>query len=125
MFLKDVLNKCKEEGYPVTAGGLYFAGKKYGFLKKCEGSRNLEFDKQGFFEWLKKAKEEIPEGWMTFNDIHKKLGISLSQVYIICKDPASEARSFGAGIGVMYADPKRVEKLIKQRENDHKEKWED
>ena len=50
LFLKDVLNKCKEEGYPVTAGGLYYAGNKYGFLVKKEGSRNLEFNKDKFFE---------------------------------------------------------------------------
>ena len=125
LFLKDVLNKCKEEGYPVTASGLYYAGNKYGFLIKKEGSRNLEFNKDGFFEWLNKAKEEVPAGWMSLNEISKKLGISLSQAYILSKDDKSGAKSFGAGPGVLYADPKRFEEIIKQRSESHKEKWSD
>lgn len=123
MHLKDVLNKCKEEGYPVTAPGLYFAGKKFGFIKRNEGERNLEFDKDSFFEWLRKAKEEIPEGWLPLSKIPGKFGISLAQVYILVKDPESGARSFGTGKGVIYVDPERIEKIIRERENKHKENW--
>ena len=123
MHLKDVLEKCKEEGYPVTSAGLYFAGKKYGFLVKQEGCRNLDFDKEKFFEWLYKAKQEIPEGWLPLSAIPKKFGISLSQTYILCKDERSGAKPFGAGAGVLYVDPKRIEELIKQRDESRKEKW--
>lgn len=123
MFLKDVLNKCKEEGYPITAAGLYYAGKKYGFLVRQDGERNLDFDKEKFFEWLNKAKEEIPEGWVPLSQIPKLLGISLSQTYILAKDENSGARSFGAGVGVIYVDPRRIEEIIKQREENRKEKW--
>ena len=70
MHLKDVLNKCKEEDYPITASGLYYAGIKNGFLTKKEGNRNLDFNKEKFFEWLEKAKEEIPEGWVSINQLH-------------------------------------------------------
>ena len=125
MFLKDVLNKCKEEGYPVTSSGLYYAGEKYGFLIKKEGNRSLEFDKDKFFDWLKKAKQEIPEGWVSLNELHIKLDISLSQAYILSKDPASGAKAFGAGPGVIYVDPERIKAIIKPREHDHKEKRED
>ena len=123
MFLKDVLNKCKEEGYPVTASGLYYAGNKYGFFVKKEGSRKLEFNKDKFFDWLNKAEEQVPEGWMSLNEISKKLKISLSQTYILSKDANSGVKSFGAGPGVLYADPKRIEEIIKQRRESHKEKW--
>ncbi len=123
MFLKDVLNKCKEEGYPVTASGLYFSGKKYGFLIKKEGCRNFDFDKEKFFEWLRKAKEEIPENWVSLNQLHKDLNISLSQAYILSKDPESGAKSFGAGVGVVYVDPERIKQIIRKREDEHKEKW--
>lgn len=125
MFLKDVLNKCKEEGYSVTSSGLYYAGEKYGFLIKKEGNRNLEFDKEKFLEWLAKAKQEIPEGWVSINELHNILGISLSQAYILSKDEDSGAKTFGAGPGVIYVDPERIKAIIKQRENDHKEKWEE
>ena len=125
MFLKDVLNKCKEEGYPVTSSGLYYAGTKYGFLKKQEGNRNLEFDKEKFLEWLAKAKQEIPEGWVSINQLHTVLAISLSQAYILSKDPESGAKAFGAGPGVIYVDPERIKEISKRRNDSHKEKWEE
>ena len=125
MYLKDVLNRCREEGYPITASGLYYAGKKFNFIVKREGNRNLEFDKEAFFKWLNKAKEEIPEGWLPLCEIAKLFKISLSQAYILAKDKNSGARGFGAGEGVIYVDPKRIKEIIKQREDSHKEKWED
>lgn len=123
MYLKDVLNKCKEEGYPITAQGLYYAGNKYGFLTKHEGSRNLDFNKDKFYQWLNKAKEEIPKGWLSLNEVSKKLKISLSQAYILSKDLNSGAKSFGAGPGVVYVDPGKIEELIEHRNEQHKEKW--
>lgn len=123
MHLKDVLNKCKEKGYPITASGLYYAGMKNGFLTKKEGSRNLDFDKEKFFEWLENAKEEIPDGFVTINELHSILGISLAQAYILVKDPESDARYFGAGKGVLYVHPGRVKAIIEKRANEHKENW--
>lgn len=123
MHLKDVLNKCAEENYPITASGLYYAGIKYGFLKKHEGERNLDFDKDKFFEYLKKAKEEVPEGWLPLSAIPEKLGISLSQVYILIRNENTGAKSFGSGKGVLYVNPKRIENVIREREEKHKEKW--
>lgn len=123
MFLKDVLEKCREKGYPVTPSGLYYAGKKYGFLKKNDGIRNLDFNKDKFFDWLNKAKQEIPEGWVPLSALPEKLNISLSQAYILSKDVNSGARSFGAGAGVLYVDPERIKDVIKKREENHKEKW--
>ncbi len=125
MHLKDVLNKCKEENYPITASGLYYAGIKNGFLFKKEGSRNLDFNKEKFFEWLEKAKEEIPEGWVSVNQLHSILDISLAQAYILIKDPESNSKYIGAGKGVLYVDPERVKKIIEKRANQHKENWED
>ena len=124
MFLKDVLNKCREEGYPITSGGLYYAGKKYGFLVKKDG-KNLDFNKDKFFEWLHKAKEEIPEGWVSLNQLHNELGISLSQAYILSKDPKSEARTFGAGPGVVYVNIERIRAIINERKRNHQENWEE
>lgn len=123
LFLKDVLAKCREEGYAVTSSGLYYAGKKYGFITSKEGERNLEFDKDKFYEWLNKAKQEIPEGWVPLSALSKLLNISLSQAYILSKDEKGGAQSFGAGPGVIYVDPNRIKELIKQRSDSRKEKW--
>lgn len=125
MHLKDVLNKCKEEGYPITAGGLYFSGKKYGFLVKEEGSRNLVFDKTKFYEWLNKAKCEAPKGWLTVKEISEKFNISVSQAYILIKDPDSGAKSFGPGPGVLYANIGKIKSVIRKRERNHQENWDE
>ena len=123
MFLKSVLDKCKEEGYPITSTGLYYSGKKYGFLKKNNKSRRLDFDKDKFYTWLNKAKQEIPRGWVSINEMSKRLGISLSQAYILSKDKDSGAKCFGAGPGVLYVELERIKTIIEQRNESRKEKW--
>ncbi|NLM00822.1 MAG: hypothetical protein GX220_05145 [Treponema sp.] len=123
MHLKDVLSKCKELDYPITASALYVAGLKNGFLIRKEKGKSLEFNKEKFFEWLNKAKAKIPEGWVTVNQLHSILNISLSQAYILIKLPESNAKKIGAGKGVFYVDPERIKAIIKERENQHKEQW--
>lgn len=123
MHLNDVLNKCKEYGYPITASGLYHAGLKNGFLIRKEKRKSLEFDKIKFFDWLKKATQEIPEGYVSINQLHYDLNISLSQAYILIKLPESNAIKIGSGKGIFYVDPERIKAIIKERENQHKEQW--
>lgn len=123
MYMKDVVNKCKERGYEITKMGLYNAGKKYGFISKVNDKHSLEFDKDKFLEWLDKATEEIPAGWLSVKQIADKFGISIAQAYILVKDENSGARAIGSGAGVIYVDPKRIEQIIKKRENSHKEQW--
>lgn len=125
MYIKDVINKCKERGYEITKMGLYTAGKKYGFISKVNNERSLEFDKDKFLEWLDKATEEIPAGWLSVKQIAEKFGISIAQAYILVKDENSGARTIGSGVGVIYVDPKRIEQIIKKRQDSHKEKWGD
>lgn len=125
MYVKDVINKCKERGYEITKMGLYTAGKKYGFVSKADNERSLEFDKDKFLEWLDKATEEIPAGWLSVKQIAEKFGISIAQAYLLVKDENSGARTIGSGVGVIYVDPKRIEQIIKKRQDSHKEKWGD
>lgn len=123
MHLKDVLNKCKEENYPITAAGLYYAGIKNGFLTKREGERNLDFNKEKFFDWLKKAKEEIPEGLVPMSQLPSLFNISLAQAYVLIKDPESNVKTFGAGKGIIYVNPESIKNIIAKRKNQHKEEW--
>ena len=123
MYMKDVLSKCKERGYEITKMGLYIAGKKHGFILKNSEKHLLEFDKDKFLEWLEKAIEKVPSGWLTVKQISERFGISLSQAYILIKDENSGARAIGSGAGVIYADPKRIEQVIENRKNSHKEQW--
>lgn len=105
--------------------GLYTAGKKYGFIFKADNERSLEFDKDKFLEWLDKATEEIPAGWLSVKQIAEKFGISIAQAYLLVKDENSGARTIGSGVGVIYVDPKRIEQIIKKRQDSHKENWGD
>lgn len=125
MYMNDVLRKCEEKGYKITKQGLYVAGEKYGFLTKPDGQHPWDFDQKKFLEWLDKATEEIPKGWVTLNEASKILNVSLPQMYILVKDKNSGVRYFGAGKGVMYVDPKRIEEVIKNRNSKHQYMWED
>ena len=125
MYVKDVIKKCKERGYEITKMGLYTAGKKYGFISKADNKRSLEFNKDKFLEWLDKATEEIPAGWLSVKQIAEKFGISIAQAYLLVKDENSGARTIGSGVGVIYVDPKRIEQIIKKRQDSHKENWVD
>lgn len=125
MYMNDVIKKCEEKGYKITKAGLYQAGQKYGFLKKPDGQHSWDFDQKKFLEWLDKATEEIPEGWVTLNEASKILNVSLPQMYILVKDENSGARYIGSGKGVLYVDPKRIEEVIKNRKDKHHYIWED
>lgn len=125
MHMNDVLKKCEEKGYKITKQGLYQAGQKYGFLNKLDGQHAWDFDQKKFLEWLEKATEEIPQGWVTLNEASKILKVSLPQMYILVKDEKSGAKYFGAGKGVMYVDPKRIEKVIKDNKARHQYIWDE
>ena len=57
MHLKEVLEKCKESGHPISKQALYVAGIKNGFLTSLEENKRWNFDEEKFNEWLKKATE--------------------------------------------------------------------
>lgn len=125
MHINDVIKKCSDEGYPISRMGLYTAGKKEGFIIKCENKKELDFDKNKFLQWLKKAKGKAPEGWVKIKDLPNIFGISLTQCYILSKDEESGAKTFGSGKGVIYVDPERIAKIIKKRKDKYKINWEE
>lgn len=125
MKLKQVLQKCEEEGYPITRAGLYYAGKNYGFLISSEGNRKLEFDKDKFLEWLKRAKEEVPEGWVPIKDLPAILKMNIVYCYEYAKDERVGAKRIGAGRGVLYVDPQRVKEVIENDRNKDKINWDE
>ena len=49
-----------------------------------------KLDKAKFLEWLSKATEQIPKGWMTLNELHKELTVSLSEVYVHDHTPSQQ-----------------------------------
>ena len=120
MHIKDVLNKCEELGLRISKSGLYQIGYKKGFIKKVDG--RVDFDKDKFFEWVEKHNEKVPDGYLTLNQLHDELNVSLPYIYKLIKDKDSGVIKAGAK-GVMYADPKRIKAIIKKREDSHKENW--
>lgn len=110
----DALEKCKQEGYPITRMGLYLAGQKYGFLIKQQGLRNFEFNKEKFLEWLKKAKEEIPENYISVKQLSTQYNINMTYSYDLAKEllKQEKAKYIGSGKGILYVDRKAVEEYI-------------
>lgn len=125
MYMKDVVRKCHEKGYKVSRNYIYAAGLKYGFLKRVPGQRGLELDQKKFLEWVDKALEEAPEGWVTLKELVKMKGISMNMAYEIVKDKAAGARRIGSGQGIIYVDPKTIDVAIKKYKNRHSYEWED
>ena len=123
----DALKKCKEEGYQITRAGLYHAGKNHGFLIKHGGLRELEFDKVKFMAWLRKAKEEIPENYITVKQLSDEFGINIVYAYKMAKILIGEGKGkrIGSGSGVMYVDRNAVEDYIKTSEEESVINWED
>lgn len=123
----DALNKCKEENYPITRMGLYVAGQKNGFLVKHEGMRNFEFNKEKFIEWLKKAKEEIPENYISVKELSTQYEMNMNYSYNLAKELLEEgkARYIGSGKGVLYVDRKAVEDAIEKRKQELVINWEE
>lgn len=125
MFLKDVLEKCRENNCNVTASGLYFAGNKYGFLKKSDDNFHYTLDKEKFFQWIKKYNEKIPEGYVTLKEYSdNNPEISIGTVYNLIKDEDSGVIKVGEK-GIMYVHPDRIKAVIDKRKNSHKEQWEE
>lgn len=123
MYIEDVLEKCRERNHPMTKMGIYKAGESYGFITRKDNQHALEFDKEKFLEWLDKATEEIPSGWMTLREISEELKISISQVYRLSKNPRLELRHIGAGRGVLYVNPERFREIISENSKNHKYDW--
>lgn len=123
----DALNKCKEENYPISRMGLYLAGQKYGFLTRQEGLRNFEFNKEKFIEWLKKAKEEVPEDYISVKDISTQYHINMNYSYDLANEllEQGKARYIGSGKGVLYVDRKAVEEYVDKRKAESIINWED
>lgn len=130
LYVNEILSKCEEKGYKISKQGLYNAGIKNGFLiksdeKKSDGRCRWDFDQSKFLEWLNKAVEEIPEGWVTLKEASEILNVSIAQMYLLVKHENSGAKYFGAGKGIMYVDPKRIEEIIKNNKAEHHYVWED
>lgn len=126
MKLLEVMEICKQRGHPLTARSIYKAGEKYGFLVDNESRKKYgrwDFDKDKFYAWLDKADEKIPDGWVTINQLHDVLGVSLRQAYILSNEPDSGAKVIGVGRGVVYVNVEQIRKVIERREQEHKEKF--
>lgn len=116
MYFSELMKKCKDEGIEISRMGLYTSGKKYGFIIQNKDSKSNDFNKEKFLDWIKLAKEKAPENWVTVNQLHNQLNISLSQAYLLIKDEESGARTFGTK-GVLYVDPERIKEIISKRGN--------
>ena len=123
----DALKKCKEEGYQITRAGLYHAGKNHGFLIKHEGLRELEFDKVKFMAWLRKAKEEIPENYITVKQLSDEFGINIVYACRVRRILVGEGKGkrIVDGSGGMYVDWNAIEDYVKTSGEESVIDWED
>ena len=116
MRLKEVLRECSDRGYPISAQGLYEAGKRYGFITNEGGTRenpNIRtLDKEKFEEWLKGALEEIPEGYVPLSKAAEMFKVGLTRLYNAIKLSELEYKRIGSGKGIYYVNTERTKEYL-------------
>ncbi len=99
--LKAALAFCLENNYSLTKMGLRYTGKKYGFISKAEDGFHWVVDFEKLKEYVKKATEKIPEGWIP---VKESIGeeVPIEYVYKWIKEGKIESRRYGPGKGKLY-----------------------
>ncbi len=122
MYIQSVVEKCEELGHPITPQGLYYVGKKYGFIYKDEAGK-CKLDKDRFYEWINKSKEEPPEGYISMKEASVELNIPLNTLYKLYHDGGDKSGIIrvGNGRGVLYANPRAVEEYKRQHKTSRSE----
>ena len=115
MKMMQVVQYCKEHGYPITAPAIYQAGKKYGFISKVEGKYHLKFNKDKFLEWFNHSKEKVPEGYISIKNCSEIFHLSKPTCYTIAKDIMVKTVRRGAGKGILYVNKKSFGEFINIR----------
>lgn len=93
MKFKQVLERCQNKGLNISRMGLYEAGIKNGFIER-NIDRNI-FHQEKFEKWLEKKLEKVPEGYCSFKECSKKLGIPLNTIYYLFKESDLKAIEIG------------------------------
>lgn len=119
MKIQPILKRCEESGHKVTKMGLYYSGKKYGFLVKDENGKYF-FNEELFQEWLKKSLEEVPEGYLRISECAKKLNMCVASIWRYSKNV--ETKKIGAGEGIIYVNFKQLEEFIRFNRKGSEEK---
>lgn len=121
VYINDLLKRCEERGYKISRYGLYLAGYRLGFIYKDEAEEK-HLNKEKFEAWLDTIMKEAPEGYLSAKMIVSKYGVSLCEAYSVLNDEECNVVRVG-GYGVMYGEPKSVEKVVRKRGKSHKYDW--
>lgn len=112
MRMKQIMKYCRDNGHPITAMGLYLAGKKYGFFKKIDGEYHLEFDKEKFIGWFSGFIVKVPDGYLPIKELSKIFKLSIPQCYALAKDDSVKKIRKGTGNGILYVDEKTFGEFV-------------
>ena len=77
----EALAICREQGKPMTAYGLIYAGCVRGFSSKSEDGYHWAHDREGLLKYLSQKGTEAPRGWVPVTYLAKKYNLSVPNIY--------------------------------------------
>lgn len=123
MYMNEVLKYCESHGRKITKMGIYYAGKKHGFIFKVEGRNQLVFDRDKFIEWFERGNETPPEGYISVSEMREKYNIPVTRSYEFIKDPRLNVKRIGSK-RIYYVDESKLGEVIADYNDKRHYNWE-
>lgn len=114
--INDILRRLKDKyNINYSRNGFYWVGVQENFLIKT-GSR-YKFDEEKFKEWLNNKVNNIPEGWLSLDEVAEKFKKSRVQIFNIIKNNNIETLMIGRNKKkkAIYVKPESIERIIEKR----------
>lgn len=110
---KEMVDRCKEKGFNVSAPLLYRQGKKNGFLveNRRSGRERYKVDEEKFNNWL--SKIQVEEGWVAVGEAARSHKMTYSAlIYQLNKNHSVVEKKGIVRGGVQYARREDVERAV-------------
>lgn len=113
--VNDILRRLRDKyNINYSRNGFYWVGVQEGFLTKIGNRYN--FDEEKFKEWLNNKIDNIPNGWLSLDEVAEKFKKSRVQIFNIIKNNNIETLMIGRNKKkkAIYVRPESVEKIIEK-----------
>jgi predicted DNA-binding protein YlxM (UPF0122 family) len=114
--INDILRRLRDKyNINYSRNGFYWVGVQENFLVKI-GNR-YKFDEEKFKEWLNNKINNIPEGWLSLDEVAERFKKSRVQIFNIIKNNNIETLMIGRNKKkkAIYVKPESVERIIEKR----------
>lgn len=114
--LNEALDLCKDWGLSVTASGLLYAARQQGFVRHMKDDFHYEYNKKSLIEYIQKAIEKVPAGWITIREAAELIKKCIGTIYYSINSGKLKSEQFGRN-RLYYVKEKEVKKLFSKEIN--------